>query len=418
MAADYPVSAGMMNDFTGAIPEAVGQAIELRLRAYERATSNEVAVAVVSSLQGETMDQFASGLYRAWALGKPDRDNGVLIVWAAREGQARIQPGAGLEAILTPSACAEIAGQMAALFRQGNAAQAVQAAVDRVIQRLDAVGPVTPPPAPRPSLGGVAAIGGVGLLAVLLAIMIYHTARTHDLQRKVPAALARAEKSFQGASADSSEAAADFKALRAEAPEEVWQRFEPPMTALPDALRDLRAELDGVASQRREEYGELKRARRALRRWNRTFAKSTAVVDDLRKSMQQFCESRDQCLERIPRLASSLSAATQRVEETGEERSRVLCVAAGQTFDRVHELRLSPPVNWLLARDLMDDTQACLDCLEVLLQPGVDPKAVSEAAHAPRPPRSWPDSARQSPADAALSGLAAVVHTAVKDVVI
>ena len=88
-AADYPASAGYVNDFTGTLPDAVQQALELRVRAFERATSDEIAVAIMPSLQGQSLEEYAHGLYHSWKIGEAGLNTGVLFLWVPSEHKSR-----------------------------------------------------------------------------------------------------------------------------------------------------------------------------------------------------------------------------------------------------------------------------------------------------------------------------------------
>src|ERR1700693_3845249 len=79
---DYPTPAGFVNDFANQLPVSTVQSLEKKVRDYERATGNEIGVAVVASLNGMTVDKYARGLFHAWGVGKYAVDNGVLFVWA------------------------------------------------------------------------------------------------------------------------------------------------------------------------------------------------------------------------------------------------------------------------------------------------------------------------------------------------
>src|SRR5438067_12361236 len=81
-AQEYPKSTGFVNDFANQLPLEAVQSLEKRVRDYQRATGNEIGVAVVSSLNGMPIDEYAQGLFRAWGVGKYGVNNGVLCVWA------------------------------------------------------------------------------------------------------------------------------------------------------------------------------------------------------------------------------------------------------------------------------------------------------------------------------------------------
>src|SRR5947199_6944 len=91
--ADLPKPLGRVNDFAGKLAASDRQTLETRLRDYERATSNEVAIAIVESLHRQTVEVYANRLFKAWGIGKRDRNNGVLLLWAPMERKVRIEVG-------------------------------------------------------------------------------------------------------------------------------------------------------------------------------------------------------------------------------------------------------------------------------------------------------------------------------------
>ena len=411
--ADYPASAGYVNDFTGIVPGAVQQALELRVRAYERATSNEIAVAVVPSLDGQTVEEYARGLFRSWKIGKPDKNNGVLFLWAPTERRLRIEVGYGLENILGDQDCAEILNQATGLFRQGDYSAGVSAVVDGIIRRIGEA-PVRVPGSERGHSGRRDLPAGllvavIALLAITLGVMHYHTTRVHQLQWEVPATIARAEQSLDEAAGQSAQAADNLDALRGEAPPEVWDGLAASLAVSPEHLWTLREELDRIKGQRREEYRELNSAHRALRRWRRLFERQTLLFASIGDTLKQLRASRDASLEQISRLPAWLAQMADRVAAAGgDERNAKLMGAAQDTFDRVRALRQHEPVNWLLAADLLADTEACLRCLDVLLDPEADARAKRAAVGTYSATRLWADSGGDSPAWGELAALRAV----------
>jgi len=71
------------------------------LAAHERATSNQVVVVTLTSLQGYSINDFGNQLGRYWGIGQKERDNGVLLIIAPNERKVRIEVGYGLEGVLT-----------------------------------------------------------------------------------------------------------------------------------------------------------------------------------------------------------------------------------------------------------------------------------------------------------------------------
>ncbi len=95
---------GFVNDFAGSLTVEQRQTLEDKLSNYERATGNEIAVAVVPEMVGETVETvetYAVKLFEDWGIGKKSSDNGVLLLVAIKERQLRIEVGYGLEEYLT-----------------------------------------------------------------------------------------------------------------------------------------------------------------------------------------------------------------------------------------------------------------------------------------------------------------------------
>ena len=416
-AADYPASAGYVNDFTGTLPDAVQQALELRVRAFERATSDEIAVAIMPSLQGQSLEEYAHGLYHSWRIGEAGLNTGVLFLWVPSEHKSRIEVGSGLTSILTDQDCARILTRAEELFGQGQASAGVSAVVDGVIQRLGEVPPKTLPPdaGSRPEQGGIGGsllAAGIGMLAIALAMMVYYTARTHRLRQEVPAAIARSGQLLEEASTAMAQAAGGLDALREQAPAEVWEGLAASLALSPEHLQALRRQLDQIRSQRPEEYRQWNAANCDLRLWRRSFENQTALFANIGTTWKQFQEARDAAVEQFSQLPTALSEMESRMAAADAgERNRKLLMAAQETFAKAGELRQHAPVNWLLVCDFLVDTQACVHRLAVLLDPEADDKARRNAILAPRPPRYWAADAASSPADEELAALRDVWNT-------
>jgi uncharacterized protein len=121
-------------DQAGLIPaDRETQLIE-KLRAHEAATSNQVAIATVASLDGEVLEQAALEILRTAKLGQADRNNGVLLFIALAERKIRIEVGYGLEGALTDGRAGEIIRQrISPSFKGGNPAGGIEAGVDAII---------------------------------------------------------------------------------------------------------------------------------------------------------------------------------------------------------------------------------------------------------------------------------------------
>lgn len=90
-----------VNDFAHVLQPQTLQSLNAGLQAYEASTTNQVAVVTVSSLGGDTVENYANSLFREWGIGQKDKNNGVLFLIAIEDRKMRIEVGYGLEGALT-----------------------------------------------------------------------------------------------------------------------------------------------------------------------------------------------------------------------------------------------------------------------------------------------------------------------------
>lgn len=124
---------GYVNDFAGVLGASDRQALEAKLVSLKSRTSDDVVVATVPSLGNETVESYAADLFREWGIGQKGKDNGVLILVAPSERQARIEVGYGLEGDLTDLQSGNIIrGVMIPAFRDNEYAKGIGGGVDAV----------------------------------------------------------------------------------------------------------------------------------------------------------------------------------------------------------------------------------------------------------------------------------------------
>lgn len=124
--------------------------LESRLDTFDRLEGDEIAVLVVSSLDGATIEDAAYATFNAWKLGKKGADNGILLMIAPSERKIRIETGRGVGDRL-PDAIASriIREQIAPRMRVDDVGGAVARGLDGIEAALR--GMPLPPPAPEAS---------------------------------------------------------------------------------------------------------------------------------------------------------------------------------------------------------------------------------------------------------------------------
>ncbi len=87
----------LVNDFAGVLNSEEINQLEKKLLLYEDSTSNQFAIVIENSLEGEDDFEYSRRIADEWGIGSKEKRNGVLIFIALQERKIRIQVGYGLE---------------------------------------------------------------------------------------------------------------------------------------------------------------------------------------------------------------------------------------------------------------------------------------------------------------------------------
>lgn len=125
---------GYVNDFAGVLSVATKQQLETRLSLFDVSTSAQVTVVTIKSLGGDTIENYANKLFEDWGIGQKGKDNGVLLLVAVDDRQARIEVGYGLEGALTDAESSRIIREhIIPRFKEGNYDQGVIDGVEAIL---------------------------------------------------------------------------------------------------------------------------------------------------------------------------------------------------------------------------------------------------------------------------------------------
>jgi uncharacterized protein len=142
---DFPKPTGRVNDFAGVLDASVEGEIDQLLAELERKTTSEVAVAVVKSLDGMSVEEYANRMFKAWGVGQAKQDNGVLVLVAPTEREMRIEVGYGLEGVLPDGLAGQIIReQFTPRFREDDYSGGIRDGVRRVVEVVERHQVLTP----------------------------------------------------------------------------------------------------------------------------------------------------------------------------------------------------------------------------------------------------------------------------------
>lgn len=140
------------------------------LTAHEQASSEQVVVVTVPSLQGRSIEEFGVALGRAWGIGQKGEDNGALLIVAQNDRRMRIEVGYGLEGRLTDAQSSIIINSiLTPAFRQGQFEQGIIAGTAAIIQVLGGDPLQAPADAESPP---ASTLGGLVFFFIIIVLLL------------------------------------------------------------------------------------------------------------------------------------------------------------------------------------------------------------------------------------------------------
>jgi len=99
-ATDYPKSYNFVNDYSNVIDDGLEKELNTLSKNLKDKTGAEIVVAVVESLDGQEVEEYANNLFRTWGIGDKEKNNGILLLVSTGDRKIRIEVGYGLEGAL------------------------------------------------------------------------------------------------------------------------------------------------------------------------------------------------------------------------------------------------------------------------------------------------------------------------------
>ena len=130
-----PALTGRVVDRAGILESTKKEQIEDLLTEHENATTNQFAVLIVPSLEGDNLEDFSIRTVESWRLGTAEADNGLLLLIAMAERKMRIEVGYGLEGSIPDAIAKRIIDEvLKPEFRKGRFGGGIESAVVNLIQ--------------------------------------------------------------------------------------------------------------------------------------------------------------------------------------------------------------------------------------------------------------------------------------------
>lgn len=135
----------LVNDFTNTLTADQAATLEKKLEAFDKASSTQIAVVIINSLNGYDVSDYALAILRNWGVGQKNKNNGVVLLIAKKDRKIDINTGYGLEGSLDDITAKHIIDEdIVPLFKQKDYYGGINAGTDKIIKAVR--GEYTAPP--------------------------------------------------------------------------------------------------------------------------------------------------------------------------------------------------------------------------------------------------------------------------------
>lgn len=132
-----PPNDGFITDTIPILDVQQDMGLEQMLEQYRSETSNEIAVLIIRTLEGEEIADVAVEVGRKWGIGTDENDNGILMVVSYEDRRVFIATGYGLEGAVPDIVAAGIVEtDIAPLFRDGDYYGGIRAGVEALQKHI------------------------------------------------------------------------------------------------------------------------------------------------------------------------------------------------------------------------------------------------------------------------------------------
>ena len=123
-----------VNDESGTLNPGQISALNNTLTTFDKSTSTQIVVYIISSLNGESLEDLSITLAEKNKIGKKDKNNGVLLLIVKDDRKIRIEVGYGLEGVLTDATCSKIIrNDITPEFKSGKYYEGISRGINAII---------------------------------------------------------------------------------------------------------------------------------------------------------------------------------------------------------------------------------------------------------------------------------------------
>lgn len=133
-----PALKARVTDLTQTLTVSQKNELEALLANFEARKGSQIAVLMIQSTEGESIEEYALRIVESWKLGRRSIDDGVLLLIAKEDRAMRIEVGYGLEGALSDIVSKRIIAEaITPYFKQGNFFGGLDAGVRQMMSVID-----------------------------------------------------------------------------------------------------------------------------------------------------------------------------------------------------------------------------------------------------------------------------------------
>lgn len=160
-------------DLAGVLDPDTRAQMEQLAAEVEREAHATIEIVTIHSLDGESIEDFATALQEKWKVGPKGTDRGVILLFAINDHKRRIEVGYGLEGVLNDAKVGDIGRSMVPDLRAGDYGSAILGGERQIADDIAKDAGVTLTPLPgRPQQRRAQRSSGPGIFPFLFLIFI------------------------------------------------------------------------------------------------------------------------------------------------------------------------------------------------------------------------------------------------------
>jgi uncharacterized protein len=289
----YPRSQGTVSDYAGKLSQTQVAELSFLIQDYQRQTSIEIAVVVVDTLQGQSAREYATGIGNSWGVGRADRNNGIVLLWAPNERAYALRIADGLSQDLSDTDATDITqNNLLPNFKRENYYGGLKETVGAIMRRLGNES-WEERLRLRQHKGQsalawliVALVAGVGSSAVVLVFIYRRGKRNLKLREMaaVPDSIAQDLRVAQQNASRIQQLVDDFKE---QTPEQDLARFTSELREQPNRMAKIKADLANLNVADVTQDAELLRIKDRAEAEANLLSNTQSKLDDIRQAKAQ-----------------------------------------------------------------------------------------------------------------------------------